>query len=191
MTADHLATSPRPIAQVSGQLADGSLNAWRHHVKCTIKVFASRERGIVHGLIPWLHSQLDHFSKSKCCQRLAVCIIDYMKNEGCGPPDPFWLILVTACWIGETGVFPRSHDSLMILCWMSLLPAMSLENQSKVIRELQTHRADVIANWHLVVLNKASKLIREVISEYKQCVCQMSNANNWIRIYPLLLLVWI
>lgn len=63
---------------------------------------------------------------------------------------------------------------------------MSLENQSKVIRELQMHGAGVIASWHLVVLNKAFKLIREVLSEYKQCVCQMSIANNQIRIYPLL-----
>lgn len=45
---------------------------------------------------------------------------------------------------------------------------MSLENQSKGITELQLHRGGIIASWHLLVLNKALNLTREVISEYKQ-----------------------
>lgn len=45
---------------------------------------------------------------------------------------------------------------------------MSLENQSKGITELQLHRGGIIASWHLLVLNKALNLTREMISEYKQ-----------------------
>lgn len=55
---------------------------------------------------------------------------------------------------------------------------MSLENQSKGMTELQLHRGGIIASWHLLVLNKALNLTREVISEYKQlfggviwCLC--------------------
>lgn len=55
---------------------------------------------------------------------------------------------------------------------MKRLPAVSLENQSKGITELQLHRGGIIASWHLLVLNKALNLTREVIeyAESKQLI---------------------